>query len=193
MYRSNIIFLACYGLWIAGIVLILGASTSSCKSSGSAVSAEVLEDMDRFLDTRDFRMDAEFVMPTPSRALAGTAATGYGQIRGSSATNLNVQGEGYFIAIKGDSAFTQLPYFGSLENMTSYNTANAGINVQGLMEDFKIKPRKKGREVSFYVKKGFERFRFLMAVTPSLKTDVSVFSPQRDVIRYSGTLKKGGE
>ncbi len=193
VHRSNIIFLACYGLWVAGIVLILGVGTSSCKSADSVVSAADLENLDNFLEERDYTFEVEFAMPTTSPAYMSAANIGFSQVRGSSVANINLIGEGYRIVMEGDSVTTQLPYFGTRDNVTSYNTSDMGIKIKGKMEEFQIKPWKKGREVSFFAQEEFERFRFLITVTPNLKTQVSVFSPQRDIIRYTGTLNSREE
>ena len=192
-YRSNLLFLACYGLWIAGIILVLGGSTSGCSSTRRTATAEEMNRLESILNQRHFTFDADFAMPTASQAYLSAANIGFNQIRGVSATNINLKGEGYFIALEGDSVRVMLPYFGIRENITSYDPSEAGIKVRGIVEDYEISADRQGRKVSFFAGEGFERFRFLMTVMPGLQAEVSVFSPQRNVIRYSGTLNLSGK
>lgn len=191
--RSNVLFLACYGLWIAGIILVLAGSTISCSSARTTATASDMARLETLLGQRHFTFEADFAMPTASQAYLSAANVGFNQIRGASATNINLKGEGYFIALEGDSVRAVLPYFGIRENSTSYDPSEAGIQVHAEIEDFEISADRQGKKVSFFAGEGFERFRFLMTVMPGLQAQVSVFSPQRDVIRYSGLVSIKGE
>lgn len=190
MKRPNrhLIFLLFYGVWIVGILTLLG--TSSCTASRSVATPEQQAQLESVLNNRDFSFDVEFAVPTASQAYLSAANVGFAPARGSSPAQINLSGEGYFIKVRGDSVQTNLPYFGVSDNISDFSNTQRGINIEGAIEELKIKSTKTGKEFEFFAREGFERFRFIMSVSPDLKTRVSVFSPQRDLIRFTGKLSK---
>lgn len=189
--KSRNIFALCYGCWLVAIVLVLTTSTSGCDSGKAAASAEQMAALDQQLKSNQWRLEVEFAMPMASPEYVSAANLGVTQARGSSVTNVNLTGEGYYLEMRGDSIKAYLPYYGRRDNVTRVG-GRGGIELDTEYTEYKIRNSRSGKTLEFFARDGYERFRFLMELSPSGRTEVSVFSPQRDVIRYRGMTRFQG-
>ncbi len=187
--RKNFIFLCCYSLWVSGIILVLGTTTSSCASSKQPASQELVAELATIPD-KNFNVEITYVYPLGSSAYLGTTSLGFTQVRGNSPTQINVDGDGHHITVNGDSVKVHLPYFGIRDVVTNYNAIDNGILLDTDYEDFKTWTDRKGKHIEFFAKDGFERFRIQLTFKGNKSALISLFSPQRDVIRYSGIISE---
>ncbi|MDG1572901.1 DUF4251 domain-containing protein [Robiginitalea sp. M366] len=183
--RKNQIFFLCYGGWVLGIVWVLMAANTGCSTPRS-LTAEQRETLDALVAGREIYFDARYALPTASQEYIQAANMGFTQVRGNSVASINLQGEQYFLKIHGDSVRSFLPYFGRRYNMAQPGDRGA-IEVDNVMEAFDSRNTDRGTTLEFFARNGFERFRFLVDLQPSGNMMVSVYSPQRDVIRFKGT------
>lgn len=184
--RSRNIFLLCYGCWLAAIVGVLAFTTSSCTTTKPA-SPEAQAALVRLTEGKTFVFDAQYALPTASQDYLSAAQVG--QARGNSPTQINVSGDGYFLKVSESSVEVYLPYFGRRDNVTQM-AGRGGIELSGEITDWTVTDSKAGKTVQFFARDGYERFRFLLDVAPSGRAQLSVFSPQRDVIRYTGHIRE---
>lgn len=187
--NRNYIFLFLYGLWVASIVWLL----SGCQAGSGVSSPEQQARLDSLVENREFLIHADFAVPLATQAYLSAANLGYAQARGSSPARVNLTGEGYFLSLKKDSVRTDLPYFGTRDNVTNYGRRGGGIKLETEIEDFSQRKTERGYEMEFFAREEFERFRFILTVYPNLETQLSVFSPQRDIIRYTGKIQPNQE
>ena len=187
--RRNFIFLCCYSLWVGGIALVLGTTTSSCASSKQPANQELLAEW-ATIPEKNFNVAITYVYPLGSTAYLSTANLGFTQVRGNSPTQINVDGDGHHITISGDSVKLHLPYFGVRDVVSNYNAIDNGILLDTNYEDFITWTDRKGKHIEFFAKDGFERFRIQLTLKGRNAALISVFSPQRDVIRYCGIISE---
>lgn len=173
-----------YGAWVIVVILLLG----SCQAGQRAITPEQQAQLDAIVESRSFRFEVEYAMPLASQAYMNAANLGFTVARGNSVSQISLAGDGYFLEIDRDTARSHLPYFGVRENITDY-AGRGSIEMDGPVSEFHVRRTPKGYEMEFQARDDYERFRMLLSVEPNLSAQVSVFSPQRDVIRYSGKLR----
>lgn len=187
--NRHIVYLALYAVWVTGIIWLVGG----CRSGAVPLSAEQQTRLDNLVEDREFVFDARYAMPLASQAYISASNMGFTMARGNSPTNINLTGDGYYLQMDGDSVEIYLPYFGTRENITNYNNQGS-IDIKASIEEFKERRTPKGHEMEFFAREGYERFRLILMVFPNEQSQLSLFSPQRNVIRYAGKLREtGGE
>lgn len=170
------------------IVLVLTTSTSGCHSGKASVTPEQAAHLEQQLQQKSWRFDVEFAMPMASPEYVSAANIGIAPARGSSVTNINLTGEGYYLEMRHDSLIAYLPYYGRRDNVTRVG-GRGGIELETKYSDYKSRNSANGKTLEFFARDGYERFRFLMEISHAGRTEISVFSPQRDVIRYRGMTR----
>ena len=181
--NRHIVYIALYAVWVSGIIWLVGG----CQSTAAPLSAEEQARLDNLVENREFVFDAKYAMPLSSQAYISAANMGFTMARGNSPTNINLTGDGYYLRMYGDSVEIYLPYFGTRENITNYNNQGS-IDIKAAIEEFRERRTPKGHEMEFFAREGYERFRLILNIFPNSQSQLSVFSPQRDVIRYSGRV-----
>ncbi|MBC2840533.1 DUF4251 domain-containing protein [Robiginitalea sp. SC105] len=173
--NRNFVFVILYGVWVAAIVMLLG----SCQAA-APVSAEQQANFDRMVEGKALYFEVEHVQPLSAQAAP---------IRSGSRYRINVTGEGYYLSLQGDSLETYLPYFGQRYNVSDYQN-RSGIELNTSADDYQVARTNKGYRMEFFGQEGYERFRMLLNVLPNGRAELSVFSPQRNVIRFSGNIRE---
>lgn len=186
--NSHIVYIALYTVWVCGIIWLVGG----CQSTAAPLSTEQQARLDKLVENREFVFDAKYAMPLSSQAYISAANMGFTMARGNSPTNINLTGDGYYLRMYGDSVEIYLPYFGTRENITNYNNMGS-IDIKASIEDFRERRTPKGHEMEFFAREGYERFRLILNIFPNSQSQLSLFSPQRDVIRYAGKLHQSSE
>lgn len=186
--NRHIVYFALYAVWVSGIIWLVGG----CSAGSAPLSADQQARLDELVEDREFVFDAKYAMPLGSQAYISASNLGFTMARGNSPTNINLTGDGYYLGMDGDSVEIYLPYFGTRDNVTNYNSKGS-IDIRAAIEEFKERRTPKGHEMEFFARDGYERFRLIFMVFPNQQAQLSLFSPQRDVIRYAGKLQESTE
>ena len=184
--NRNWIFLLGYGIWAGAVVWLLGG----CQSSRISVDAEQRQPIESAL-SGGFTFQADVANPSASQAYLQASSLALTQ-NGNSATRINLRGDGYFLTLQENHVRSRLPYFGDRTNVTDYNRPG-GIEVDDEVSEYSSKAMPDGQQIEFFANAGYERFRFILKVRPGLRASLSVFSPQRSVIRYTGAVLPDAE
>ena len=147
--RKNFIFLCCYGLWVGGIILVLGTTTSSCAGAKQPANQELTAEL-ATIPEKDFNVEIRYVYPLGSTAYLSTTSLGFTTVRGNSPTQINVDGDGHFISVSGDSVKVHLPYFGVRDVVSNYNAIDNGILLDTDHEEFTTWTDRKGKHIEFF-------------------------------------------
>lgn len=95
----------------------------------------------------------------------------------------------YELTIKNDSVFAYLPYFG--RSFSADLTSDGGIDLECLMQNFKIKETKRRYEISFEAEDGKRKnYDINLSIGKSGFADLSIRPENKTVINYDGEIKK---
>lgn len=167
---------------LLGVMLLAG----SCGSSKTQATPEQLAQLQSLAEGRNFTFEAEFALPQTSQAYIGAANATLAQAGGNSLSRISLKGEGYFLRIKGDSIEAYLPYYGVRDNFSEYGRPD-GIDLDSELEDLKVdKKGSKSYQMRFFARKKTERFQITLDLFPGGKSNLLIYSGQRDAIRYEG-------
>ena len=184
--NRNIIFLALYGLWILFVVNVL----TGCQTPKSAATPMEQQELAQMLEDQSFYFEAQWAMPLQTQAL--TALHAAGMFRpGSSVSRININKDGHFLQLEGGKAKANLPYYGQRDTYTDYAHSRDWIEFDTDATDYELQQDSDSRvyDLDLNAKRRSETFQFNLRVFPNRRTIVTVFSSQRDIIRYEGFLK----
>ncbi len=171
-----------HGAWLMAIVLVL----SSCSSAKTPATPEQLAQLQSLVESRNFTFEADFALPQTSQAYINAANPTVARAGGNSLSRISLRGEGYFLRIKGDSVASYLPYYGVRDNFSEYGRPD-GIELDSELEDVKLDKKSSGAyQMRFFARRKTERFQITLDLFPGGKANMSVYSGQRDAIRYEG-------
>lgn len=170
------------GAWFTAIALLL----ASCGSSKTPATPEQLAQLQTLAEGRNFTFEADFALPQTSQAYISAANRTVAQAGGNSLSRISLRGEGYFLRIKGDSVTSHLPYYGVRDNFSEYGRPE-GIELESELEDVKLDKKSSGAyQMRFFARKKTERFQITLDLFPGGKSNMVIYSGQRDAIRYEG-------
>ncbi|UKM64045.1 DUF4251 domain-containing protein [Flavobacteriaceae bacterium GSB9] len=159
----------------------------SCGVSKNPPSEAELATLNELVNKRDFTIESDWAYPQATMAMQQVMNSGL-MLPGDNAANISLVGNYNFLKIKGDSITSHLPYFGERQMQVDYGGMDSAIQFKGLMENYKVEKNKNhGYNISFSATSNRERFNVLIAVSPSLKTNMVLNGVSRFPIRYSGT------
>lgn len=97
---------------------------------------------------------------------------------------------GYDFALRNDSAFAYLPYFGEVYGgAAAYSDTEGGIKFKEPAEDYQMSgDEKNGYEISFKVKAPRDRYQVFMSVSTNGYATISITPNQASHISYNGEL-----
>ena len=171
-----------YGGWFLAMLLLLGA----CGSSKTPATPEQLAQLQSLVESRKFEIEAEFALPQTSQAYVSAANATLARAGGNSLSRISLGGEGYFLKMKGDSVESHLPYYGVRDNFSEYGRPD-GIELDSELEEVKVEKKSSGAyQMRFFARKKTERFQITLDLFPGGKSNVIIYSGQRDAIRYEG-------
>ena len=133
------------------------------KENTEFISTEAL------IDSMKFKFNASHALPQDGPSIDLT-------------TNPN------YLIIKGDSIYCSMPFFGRAYNV-NYND-RGGFHFAGIVENFKKNENSKKMkiELKFKMKSPMDSYQFLMTITGSKNTSLTIISNKRASISYWGEI-----
>ena len=142
---------------------------TSCSSSKTTPA--LIREIAQKLESKNFSVEMNYAEPLRGRQVY-----------------LN---SGYDLSVRNDSAFAYLPYYG-VAYVAPYNSNEGGIKFAELMSGYRIVRNKKstGWDITFKVKSPSYSYDIAMNVYDNGSVQLSFYSYERDLIRFSGELKR---
>jgi hypothetical protein len=142
---------------------------TACSSTKTAT--EAIGEVTRKVEYKDVTVTAHYANPLRMKQMVLTSE--------------------YDLRIKNDSAFAFLPYFG-VAYSAPYGSSEGGIKFAEPMKDYVITPNKKstGWDIHFKIKSKGNTYEIFMNIFNNGSTTFSVTSQQRDMISFSGEIKR---
>lgn len=104
---------------------------------------------------------------------------------------MNLQADGYFFEVRGDSIRAEVPFVGQMTNPSPGLETNA-IRIKGTIKDPEVREMSKGKKlyVTFkaYSDYSKEMFDIVLTVTKSGSSDLMLKSSKRDNITFFGRI-----
>ena len=174
------------------LAIVVSMLAISCKSSESlAERAEELNNLEKTLNNKDFKIDINTALPFNTNATT-QVLNNLTRYTGNTANRINVNG--YYITFKNDSVTGYLPYYGEQRlSSTRYNNG-LGIEFSGVPQDYELsKHQKKDAYIMQFTIKDdrdtVESYKIFITFFPSNTADVNIVSSHRNAIGYRGQLR----
>ncbi|WP_238527915.1 DUF4251 domain-containing protein [Aquimarina agarivorans] len=165
----------------------------ACKSSrlvNSAQEKEQLAALIQLIESKKYQINIKAVYPFNTTATNQVLNTILFPT-GNSAARIDVQGNGNFIKIMGDSIDADLPFFGERQISGNYGTTDNGIRVQNLMKQYTVttNPKKNTVTAKLNANNNVENHTFIIWASNSDRVQVIVNSSHLNPISYDGTIE----
>ena len=162
--------------------------TISCTSSKMHTTAEVKALKDIMNDSV-FEFEAQTANPMMTQGMNSISNAGL-LPPGSTSGMIQLLGITNYLKVKGDSVMANLPFYGERRFGGGYGSST-GIEFEGIPTSYtQVYNEEKNRyDIRFDISNDMEVYQVNLAVFPSMTANVSVASNQRNVIRYSGTIR----
>ncbi len=166
-----------------GILIIF-----SCKASKSAATQAEIDALNTIVKNQKFHIESDWAYPQVTNAVQQVLSSGLMQ-PGSTPNAINLIGNDNFLAIKGDSITSFLPYYGERRMQVAYNGSDSAIQFNGILEDY-IATQNKDHSytISFEATSNSENFQVFIKLYPNLKARMTLNGNSRLTISYSGDL-----
>lgn len=170
------------------LAVLTGVLLTGCKSTEKIVVPN--PKLGALMENKEFRIAVDAVQPQLTMALAQLNNSQL--VRpGNKLSNINVNGEGYFIKMEGDSVTVNLPYYGERQMGGGYGSP-VGIVFKEIARDLKIEKAAKTNayQVTFGVPSAEEFYRFMITIENNLGCTAHVTSSHRNRIRFTGKVEE---
>ncbi len=169
-----------------GIMVLLGCAAGT-KTVAPTAESEQLEAM---VKTQNFRLEMDWAEPLMTNSMVQVMNSGLFP-PGNALSRINIQGNGNFIAMQGDSVEADLPYFGERQMGGGYG-ANEGIKFKGLAQKLKIvkNEKRQSHQIAFTINEKSETFQVRIYLLPSGTARVRITSSERFSIGYEGRVNE---
>ncbi|MFS4415161.1 DUF4251 domain-containing protein [Maribacter sp. 2307ULW6-5] len=147
---------------------------------------------DRHMQGRDFRIQIRTVEPLATQAMNQVGMSGL-LLPGNTINRIDVGGQGYFLAVKGDSVQMNAPYYGERQMGGSYNPTETGMRFHEVAQDMDISQSRDGNwyEMRFSVRaEDGEALDVVARIFPNLRSTLGINSAERNFIRYEGDMER---
>ncbi|WP_396601028.1 DUF4251 domain-containing protein [Algibacter sp. R77976] len=159
----------------------------ACKST--KISQSEIEAFETLVENKNYRIESDMAHPQVSNAMQQVLNSGILQ-GGSSANAISLIGNSNFLTVSGDSITSYLPYFGERQMNIDYSGEDSGIQLKGLLENYKaIKGKNNSYNISFGAKSRSESFKVFITLYPNLKSNLQINGSGRFPISYSGQVE----
>ena len=134
-------------------------------------------------------INAEYANPRATASMIAIQNAGL-LPNGDSAGRIDLQGDGSFLRINGDSIQSNLPFFGERQSNIGYGTDDAGIKFEGTLKDYQSvwNEKKQRYDIRFNAKSKSEQFNVYLTIYPNLRTTLNLNGTARTSIAYSGRV-----
>ena len=185
MMKKRLLHLLLYSLYIGGIIWALG----SCNASRKPIDMATLNALEGQVASKNFRIEAIWALPLQSSGLVQVSNAGL-LPPGSNVSRISLINTPVSCVLQGDSVFIKLPYYGERQIATNYNRAD-GIYLEALAEELQISKASSGKyiNIDFQTQPKTERLQFNIKVYPQNRSLITIYSNQRNTIRYEGEFE----
>ena len=177
----NLLFTA----WLAFQLLLL----TGCGGAKEPLSAEAWDRMEHVVSTRNFQFRAQWAEPLQTGSMNQIANAGLIP-PGSNVNRIDLTGTANYLNMKGDQVEMYLPYYGERQINQTYGRAQ-GMEYAGPATDIRTKKNEKNNyyDLEFNLKNQTELLQCSVRVFSGMRTILTIYSSQRNMIRYVGELK----
>lgn len=175
---------------IIGVVFSLVLGCGGTKSAADiALKTQQFEALKNLVATKSYTIDVKTAYPMQTYAVT-QITNALLRNTGNNAGRIDVTGN--FIDVKGDSAEAGLSYYGEVRIANSLDPRDAGIIFKGEPHSYEVtvNEKKQTLSVEFDIKSNtMELFSVIMELYPNKRAAIFVNSPNRNSIRYDGTIR----
>ena len=153
---------------ISSLIIVLGVAlfTVSCAAS-KQVSAEQEQAVQKAIAEKEFEIDVTLALPMRGRSVPLTSP--------------------YSLAVKGDSVYSYLPYFGRAYNIP-YG-GGVGFNFSGPLKNYNVAAGKKGMSIiTFQGQSPEENVEYTVTMGLDGHATITAHSQNREPIRFEGKV-----
>lgn len=165
-------------------------------SCGSAKNVKALVEKEQqyielksIVEAKNFAFSAETLYPMLSNAMLQVNNT-LMRNTGNSAGRIDINGNGDFINIKGDSIQGNLAYYGEVRIVSSLNPRDSGIQFNGVPSTYEVTENdlKQRIRIKFKINSNTERYEIALDLFPNKRASVFINCINRTPIKYDGKL-----
>ena len=145
--------------------------------------------LDELVASKQFRIESQWARPQGGSSINSLSASNL-RPPGSSGNRINLIGNYNFLEMDGETVSAILPYFGERQVAGDHYSGNSGIEFEGTPRNLVIEKneKKKSYEIAFDIDNNTETFQVNIQLYRNLKSNVTINSNQRFVIRYDGKV-----
>jgi hypothetical protein len=160
-----------------------------CGGTKEPLSARAWDQMENAVTNRDFQFRAQWAEPLQTGSMNQIANAGLIP-PGSNVNRIDLTGTANYLKMEGDRVEMQLPYYGERQINQTYGRAE-GMEYEGTATDIRtIKNEKKNYyDLEFNLKNQTELLQCSLRVFSGMRTILTIYSSQRNMIRYTGEIK----
>jgi hypothetical protein len=162
---------------------------TGCGASKEPLSAETWDQLEQVVTVRSFHFQAQWAEPLQTGSMNQVANAGLIP-PGSNVNRIDLTGTANYFKMQGDAVEMQLPYYGERQINQTYGRAE-GMAYQGTATDISTKKNEKNGyyDLDFNLNNKTELLQCSLRVFPGMRTILTIYSSQRNMIRYVGELK----
>lgn len=175
-----------FKLLVTCLVLLL---LVACGTSNKIIeSSEKSRAVDEMVADQNMMFAAEWARPFATQALNNVMQNGLTP-PGNMTSQINIQGNGSFFKMEGDSVSADLSYYGERRMGGGYGSDN-GIVFDGLAKNLKIEKdeNKQRHDITFNIAGKGETYRCRLQLYSGQTGTLLVNSSHRNTIRYDGKI-----
>lgn len=179
--------------------LILLTVVLSCGSSKEFTERqnEEYRALQELVASKSFEIVSTHAMPIASASfnkVANSRLLG----PGNSANYIDISSNSNHLKIKGDTIHGYFPFFGDRNFGGGYGRQDAGIEFQGVPQDYRVIPNDKKHTVDIRFQTSdknqkMERYEVVVTLFPNLKSTIMIRPTTRSAIEYTGRVSAVGE
>ena len=162
---------------------------AGCGGTKESLSAEAWSRMEHAVTARNFKFRAQWAEPLQTGGMNQIANAGLIP-PGSNVNRIDLTGTANYFNMKGDQVEMQLPYYGERQVNQTYGRAE-GMEFEGTATEIKTKKNERSNyyDLDFNLNNNTELLQCSLRVFPGMRTILTIYSSQRNMIRYVGELR----
>ncbi len=172
--------------------VLIGFALVACGGQKQIVTAEDRAKLKEMVNSKSFYLDARWANPLATQSINAIASAGL-LPPGSNPNRIDIIATASYLKMRNDSVFAILPYYGERQFANTYNAQQAGIQFEGIPEDFEIAYNEKKKHYDFrfdIVNGDGEGFNISGTLFPNFKTNFFINSTERMTIGYWGNVEE---
>jgi hypothetical protein len=161
---------------------------AGCGSAKAPLSAEDWQQMEQLVTVRNFQFRARWAEPLQTSSMNRVATAGLIP-PGSSVNRIDLTGTANFLSMQADQVEMHLPYYGERQVVQTYGRAE-GMSFKGTAADISTKKNEPQNyyDLDFNLKEKTELLQCNLRVFSNRKAVLTIYSNQRNMIRYQGEV-----